>query len=182
MPGLKRKLIYTVGHSTRTFEAFVAILDSFEIQFLADIRTFPGSKRYPHFNKESLQNELAAHGIIYEHFPGLGGRRKAIPGSRNLAWKNEAFRGYADHMETAAFLDEIDKLGEIASRHTSVYMCSEAVWWRCHRSLLSDHLKWKGWEVLHIMDKNKSVEHPYTSPAKIINGRLNYETGEATLF
>lgn len=175
----QQKIIYTIGHSTRTEEEFIVILKSFKIELLADIRTYPGSKRYPHFNKENLQQKLADHEIIYRHFPELGGRRKPSKDSVNTAWKNDAFRGYADYMETTEFKNGIEKLEELASKHTTAYMCSEAVWWRCHRSLVSDYLKWKGWQVLHIMNENKSEEHPFTSPAKIVDGVLSYKDQQA---
>jgi uncharacterized protein (DUF488 family) len=175
------KIIYTIGHSTRTEEEFIAILGSFKIELLADIRTYPGSKRYPHFNKENLQQSLAAQNILYNHFPELGGRRKPAKDSKNTAWRNDAFRGYADYMETSDFKNGIEKLEELAIQFRTAYMCSEAVWWRCHRSLVSDYLKWKGWKVLHIMGENKSEEHPYTSPAKVIDGKLSYKE-EQTLF
>ena len=178
MPGPKEKIIYTIGHSTRTEDEFISILRSFSIQLLADIRTYPGSGRYPHFNKENLQQTLPEHGIAYKHFPALGGRRKALKDSKNTAWKNEAFRGYADYMGTESFISGIKELEELAEQYTTAYMCSEAVWWRCHRSLVSDHLKWKGWKVLHMMGEGKSQEHPYTSPAKIIDGVLVYTTNE----
>lgn len=175
-------LIYTIGHSTRSGDEFLSILRSFKIELLADIRTYPGSNRYPHFNKEYLQQILPREKIIYQHFPELGGRRKPLKDSRNDAWKNDAFRGYADHMESADFTQGIKKLAEEASQYKTAYMCSEAVWWRCHRSLVSDYLKWKGWEVMHIMNENKSEEHPYTSPAKIVDGQLSYQKEPKALF
>src|SRR5450759_5866358 len=94
----KQKIIYTIGHSTRTEEEFILILNSFKIELLADIRSYPGSKRYPHFNKENLQQTLIEHKIIYQHFPELGGRRKTLKDSKNTAWRTDAFRGYADYM------------------------------------------------------------------------------------
>ena len=178
----KQKIIYTIGHSTRTEEEFILILNSFKIELLADIRSYPGSKRYPHFNKENLQQTLLAHKIIYQHFPELGGRRKTLKDSKNTAWRNDAFRGYADYMETEDFKEGISRLEDFASQYKTAYMCSEAVWWRCHRSLVSDYLKWKGWQVMHIMSKNKSEEHPYTSPAKIVDDKLNYTENQQTLF
>lgn len=170
----QKNIIYTIGHSTKSIEEFVSLLQSFNIQLLADVRSYPGSKRYPHFNKEALQKTLPAHQIMYQHFPELGGRRKAMKDSKNTAWKNEAFRGYADYMETESFESAIIKLEEQALQYSTASMCSEAVWWRCHRSLISDYLKAKGWLVQHIMAINKSEEHPYTSAAKIVNGELNY--------
>ena len=178
----KQKIIYTIGHSTRTEKEFILILNSFKIELLADIRSYPGSKRYPHFNKENLQQTLLAHKIIYQHFPELGGRRKTLKDSKNTAWRNDAFRGYADYMETEDFKEGISRLEDFASQYKTAYMCSEAVWWRCHRSLVSDYLKWKGWLVMHIMSKNKSEEHPYTSPAKIVDDKLSYTENQQTLF
>lgn len=174
---LSNKIIYTIGHSTRSTEEFINLLQSFNIKLIADIRSYPGSKRYPHFNKETLQQTLPAHQIIYQHFPGLGGRRKASKNSKNIAWKNEAFRGYADYMETDNFKDAIILLEEIAVQQLTAYMCSEAVWWRCHRSMVSDYFKWKGWQVFHIMGPNTMQQHPYTAPAQIINDVLIYSKG-----
>jgi uncharacterized protein (DUF488 family) len=178
----QQKIIYTIGHSTRTQEEFISMLQSFKIELLADIRSYPGSTRYPHFNKENLQNILPEHTIIYQHFSELGGRRKTVKDSKNIAWKNDAFRGYADYMETENFKQGITKLEDIALKYKTAYMCSEAVWWRCHRSMVSDYLKWKGWQVLHIMAQNKSEEHPYTAPAKMVEGKLSYSKDQQTLF
>ncbi len=157
-------------------------MKAFNIQLLADIRSYPGSKRFPHFNKEILEKTLPAEGIVYKPFPDLGGRRKAKKNSINSAWKNIAFRGYADYMQTAEFKSGINELEKNASVNVTAYMCSEAVWWRCHRSLVSDYLKWKGWEVLHILSGKKAEEHPYTSPAKIVNGQLTYSSSQQKLF
>jgi uncharacterized protein (DUF488 family) len=168
------KKIWTIGHSTRTLEDFIAMLSSFHIEVLADVRNFPGSKRYPHFNKDNLGDALMQNQIEYVHFKDLGGRRKPVVGSVNTAWRHEAFRGYADYMATKAFHKAMDDLRTIASNRATAYMCSEAVWWSCHRSLISDQLKSEGWEVLHIMEKGKATEHPYTKPARIVNGRLSY--------
>ena len=182
MPLETRKVIYTIGNSTRSFDEFLKLLKHSNIQVLADIRAYPGSRRYPHFNKEALQNLLKQHGIQHLHLPGLGGRRKPSKDSKNIAWKNDAFRGYADYMETDIFKKEIIHLEEIALQSATAYMCSEAVWWRCHRALVSDYLKSNGWLVLHIINETKSEEHPYTSAAKIINGKLDYSGGESLLF
>jgi uncharacterized protein (DUF488 family) len=169
------KTIWTIGHSTRSLEEFIDILHSFDIELLADIRSFPGSRRYPHFNKEAMQRSLPLEKIEYRHFPNLGGRRKTNPDSKNIAWRNLAFRGYADYMETDEFKNAIIELEEFAAIKRTAYMCSEAVWWRCHRSMISDYLKVSGWKVLHIMGLEKSVEHPYTSPAHEKQGKLFYD-------
>lgn len=116
------------------------------------------------------------------HFVELGGRRKTTAASKNTGWKNTAFRGYADYMETEVFKNSIDKLKEVAEKENLAYMCSESVWWRCHRSLVSDVFKHDGWKVMHIMGVGKATEHPYTSPAQIIDGKLQYPSTENTLF
>jgi len=170
----QHKTIWTIGHSTRTFEEFVDIVKSFQIEVVADIRSYPGSKRYPHFNKEALEVSLPENNLKYIHLRELGGRRKAKPDSINTGWRHVAFRGYADYMETNAFKNGIIELEDIAGKERTAYMCSEAVWWRCHRSLVSDYLKVNGWTVMHIMGLGKSEEHPYTSPARIVNGHLVY--------
>lgn len=172
------KTIWTIGHSTHTAEEFIRMLDAFAIKTLVDIRTFPGSRRYPHFNKESLEKLLPQHNIEYIHMRELGGRRKPVKNSHNTAWRNEAFRGYADYTETTAFANAIHQLENIALKNRTAYMCSEAVWWRCHRSLVSDYLKIKGWTVMHIMTANKAEEHPYTSAAHIVGGKLTYKANE----
>jgi uncharacterized protein (DUF488 family) len=141
---------------------------------LADVRSFPGSRRYPHFNKENLAAALNGAGIRYEHFRELGGRRRARPDSLNLAWRNESFRGYADYMETSEFRAGIERLLELVQQERAAIMCSEAVWWRCHRSMISDYLKAQGIDVVHIMGEGKSEAHPFTSAARVVNGELSY--------
>jgi uncharacterized protein (DUF488 family) len=171
----KKKTIWTIGHSTHTLEDFIAMLHSFKIKLLVDIRSYPGSRRYPHFNKENLALSLPQNGIAYLHLAKLGGRRKTNPDSKNTAWRHPAFRSYADYMESEDFKEGIRELMEVASNQNTAYMCSEAVWWRCHRSLVSDYLKHLGYTVMHIMSEKKAEEHPYTSPAKIVNGELKYD-------
>jgi uncharacterized protein (DUF488 family) len=166
--------IWTIGHSTLGLEEFLSVLSSFQIGLLVDVRSFPGSRRYPHFNKENLRGSLTSARIEYLHMPELGGRRKTRPDSQNIAWRNESFRGYADYMETDAFREGIERLLELASERRTAIMCAEAVWWRCHRSLIADHLKAAGVSVTHILGEGKSDEHPYTSAAQIFNGKLSY--------
>jgi uncharacterized protein (DUF488 family) len=187
--------IWTIGHSTRSIDEFISLLKANKINLLADVRAFPGSKRYPHFNRETLTESLTAHGIRYEHFPELGGKRKSKPDSRNAAWRNASFRGYADYMETEQFQKGIERLLDVAGQGAAAWadaekkhdgweavtpcaiaiMCAEAVWWRCHRSLVADYLKVRGVEVLHILGANKVDPHPYTPAARIVNGELSYE-------
>jgi uncharacterized protein (DUF488 family) len=187
--------IWTIGHSTRTIDDFISLLKENEIKLLVDVRAWPGSKRYPQFNKDALAESLNVHGIRYEHFPELGGKRKSKPDSRNTAWRNASFRGYADYMETEQFQKGIERLLDVAGQgapawaaaevrhdgweavtpwHTAI-MCAEAVWWRCHRSLIADYLKARGVEVLHVLGANKVEPHPYTSASRIVNGELSYE-------
>ena len=166
--------IWTVGHSTRSGEEFIEILKAHQIQVLVDVRTYPGSRRYPQFNRAALAESLAAVGIRYLHEPRLGGRRRPRPDSDNTAWRNEQFRGYADHMETDEFKNGVTELLELAANARVAVMCAEAVWWRCHRSLIADYLKAEGHEVVHILDEKKTEEHPFTSAARVIDGRLSY--------
>jgi uncharacterized protein (DUF488 family) len=168
-------VIWTIGHSTHSIEDFLKMLHSFKIQTLVDIRNYPGSKRYPHFNKEALQASLPVHGIQYLHLKELGGRRKPVQNSVNTAWRNEAFRGYADYMQTIEFKNAINTLRNIAQKQFTAYMCSEAVWWSCHRALVSDYLKIEGWTVMHIMNVGKATEHPFTKPAIVVDGQLRYD-------
>ena len=171
---LKKIKIWTIGHSTRSIEEFIAMLAAFQIQILADVRSFPGSRRYPHFNRENLSESLNEKGIDYFHFLELGGRRRARADSLNLAWRNESFRGYADYMEMPQFVDGITGLVELAGKKRTAIMCSEAVWWCCHRSLISDYLKANGMEVEHILSAAKSEPHPFTSAATIVDDQLSY--------
>jgi len=165
---------WTIGHSTRSIDEFIDALKSFEIQNLADVRSFPGSRRYPQFNKEDLRASLAATGIGYLHLPELGGRRRAKPDSLNMAWQSKTFRGYADYMETEDFQKRILRLLGVGRELWTAIMCAEAVWWRCHRSLISDYLKANEVEVTHIMAAGKSEPHPFTSAASIVDGKLSY--------
>lgn len=166
--------VWTIGHSTRPIEEFVELLASFRIGALVDVRTYPGSRRYPQFNKVQLAASLAEAGVEYHHAPELGGRRHAKPDSLNMAWRNEMFRGYADYMESDEFREGIGRLVGLATERRTAIMCAEAVWWRCHRSLIADYLKAKGITVLHIAAAAKSEEHPFTSAARIVRGELSY--------
>lgn len=150
-------------------------LKAHQIQALADIRRYPGSRKYPHFNMDDLTESLPKNDIIYCHFEKLGGRRKAKPDSVNQVWHHPSFRGYADYMESDEFRTAMEELKAIASKRKTAIMCSEAVWWSCHRAMISDYLKADGWKVFHIMSPAKTTEHPYTKPAKIEDGKLIYK-------
>lgn len=168
------KTVWTIGHSTHSLDELVAMLHSFNIQIVVDIRSYPGSRKFPQFNKEALELSLPENNIEYIHLKKLGGRRNVNPESKNTTWRHAAFRGYADYMESESFAEGIKELIVIALEKRTAYMCSEAVWWRCHRSMVSDYLKVHGWDVQHIMGVDKSSEHPYTQPARIVAGELTY--------
>ena len=174
MKTLENKTIFTIGHSTRTMEEFLDLLFSFDIKILADIRRLPGSRKYPQFDQDNLRKSLEENGIKYIYIEDLGGRRKISPDSKNTTWRNKSFQGYADYMETESFENGVKELEKLALEKNTAMMCSEAVWWRCHRSMVSDYLKAKGWEVLHIMALGKATEHPYTAPARIIGNQVFY--------
>ncbi|MDQ6652680.1 MAG: DUF488 domain-containing protein [Acidobacteriota bacterium] len=167
--------IWTIGHSTRSADEFNEVLRTHDIQALVDMRSFPGSRRFPHFNKAQLELTLESLGITFLHLPALGGRRRPSPNSRNTAWKNSSFRAYADHMESREFQKGISVLLELGKEQRTSVMCAEALWWRCHRSLISDFLKAKSIEVIHILDAKHTETHPYTSAARIVSGRLSYQ-------
>src|SRR5207247_1185725 len=148
--------IWTIGHSTRTIDEFISLLKENEIKLLVDVRAWPGSRRYPQFNKDALAESLSAHGIRYEHFLELGGRRRPRSDSKNTAWRNASFRGYADYMETEEFHKGVERLLGLAREAGRVaIMCAEAVWWRGHRSLISDYLIVRGIEVMRILVAKK---------------------------
>jgi uncharacterized protein (DUF488 family) len=174
--------IWTIGHSTRGIDEFISLLEKNGIKLLADVRSWPGSKRHPQYNKEALAKSLSECGIRYEHFVELGGRRKPRRDSGNTAWRNASFRGYADHMETEDFRKGVERLLDLSRKvGPTAIMCAEALWWRCHRALLSDYLKACGVNVMHILGANHLEPHPFTSAARIVNGKLSYAADEALL-
>ena len=174
------KRIYTIGHSTRGLDEFTALLEEHGIARLADIRRYPGSRRYPHFSGESLQQTLPSRGIAYEHFDSLGGRRKASAGSENGAWNNDQFRGYADHMATDEFRSAVARL--LADERSTAVMCAEAVPWRCHRNLLSDDLLRRGVEVIHIIGAGSAQLHALSKMARLKPDRVIYPPQQSTIF
>lgn len=171
----QNRTIWTIGHSTRTFEEFLRLLNNDAIEQLIDVRRYPGSRKFPQFNTEALQVALIENKIGYSHMEALGGRRKASAASQNTVWNHPSFRGYADYMGTSGFQEALKSLEITASEKKCAIMCSEAVWWRCHRSMISDQLKANGWTVIHIMGGNQHQEHPFTKPAKVIKGQLTYK-------
>jgi uncharacterized protein (DUF488 family) len=166
--------IWTIGHSNRSLETFLELLTGYGLEAVADVRRFPGSRSQPQYNQETLPAALAAQDIAYRWFPALGGRRKALPDSPNTVWRNASFRGYADHMATEEFATGLKQFLEFAASARTTLMCAEAVWWRCHRALISDLLRVRGFEVVHVLDEKHTKIHPYTSAARIVRGKLSY--------
>ena len=166
--------IWTIGHSTRSIEEFLELLQASSIEAIADVRRHAGSRKYPHFNPEALEQSLSEAGIEYHAFVDLGGRRKTRPDSQNTVWRNASFRGYADYMETSEFDEALTRLTELAEQKRTTLLCAEAVWWRCHRALVSDALKARGGEVHHILGPGKIQAHPYTSAARVVDGGVSY--------
>ena len=168
--------LWTIGHSTHSFDAFVALLRAHEIDRLADVRLIPKSKRHPHFAIEHLSTALPRQGIAYRHFRDLGGHRRPRPDSPNAAWRNESFRGYADYLTSDAFVASLAALLDWASEPGArvAIVCAEAVFWRCHRQLIADALLARGHEVLHITSTSAATPHTLTSFARVREGRLNY--------
>jgi uncharacterized protein (DUF488 family) len=177
-PSAAPTTIWTIGHSTRAIEEFLSLLAGSRIEAIVDVRSFPGSRRYPQYGREALAATLAAHAIGYHWLPALGGRRRASPDSPNTAWRNASFRGYADYMSSAEFAQGLAKLSEASNKARTAIMCSEALWWRCHRSMIADALCVRGIKVVHILDAKHSVVHPMTSPARIVGGVLSYAARE----
>ncbi len=142
--------MYTVGHSTRSAQELLTLLDEADVKLIADVRAFPSSRRHPQFNRGALAQWLAEAGIRYMHLPGLGGRRDPVPGSPNGGWREPAFRGYADHLASDEFRTALGQLEAAAGDVATAIMCAEAVWWRCHRRLIADALVVRGWRVEHL--------------------------------
>ena len=166
--------LWTIGHSNRPIAEFVDMLSAHGVTLVADVRRFAGSRKFPQFNPPELERSLASAGTGYIAMPELGGRRKALADSPHSAWRSEAFRGYADYMDTPEFAAAAESLARVARDDRVAVMCSEAVWWRCHRSMIADYFKAHGWEVLHIMGPGEAKEHPFTPVARIVDGLLTY--------
>ncbi len=168
--------LYTIGHSTHPLDEFVNLLTGHDVQLLADVRRFPSSQRYPHFNGKPLAAELARMGVEYEWILALGGRRgkQDIGESPNLALRNQSFRNYADYMLTAEFQASADELLEKSKATRICIMCSESVFWRCHRRLISDYALSLGREVQHIMPDGRLQPHSLTDGVSLAGGRLTY--------
>jgi uncharacterized protein (DUF488 family) len=167
-------VIHTIGHSTHTADAFLALLKAHEVRQVADIRSLPRSKRHPQFNGDALDAFLGAAGITYRHFRALGGLRKPRPDSVNTAWRHPSFRGYADHMQTSEFQDAVRELEVFAVSGSTTVMCAEAVWWQCHRRLLSDALLVRGVIVRHIVSLAAPKPHELSEFGRKQDGWVIY--------
>lgn len=168
--------LLTVGHGTLPGDAFTRLLAGAQVGLLADVRSTPGSRRHPQFGRAVLERVLPAAGIAYRWEPDLGGRRRAVPGSPNTALRDEGFRGYADHMDTPAFAEAVDRVLRDAERTLAAVMCAESVWWRCHRRLIADavvllHRR----PVAHLFHDGRVVPHVPAPEARVVGGRLRYD-------
>ncbi|MDH5823227.1 DUF488 domain-containing protein [Luteimonas sp. RD2P54] len=166
--------LWTVGHSTHDWDAFVALLREAGIAAVADVRRYPGSRRHPQYAAEAMAKALPRAGIAYESFTELGGRRPARPDSPNTGWRNASFRGYADYMATSGYAAGRTRLEALAAAAPTAVMCAEVLWWQCHRALVSDDFKARGWEVVHLQPGGRSQAHPWSGAARIVDGRLDY--------
>jgi uncharacterized protein (DUF488 family) len=173
--------VWTIGHSTRTSEAFLAVLHAHRIEAVVDVRRFPGSRRLPQFNEATLAGGLEPAGIAYRSLPSLGGRRRPDPDSVNTGWRHEAFRGYADHLASAEFADGLDELLMIAGGLRTAVMCAEMLWWQCHRRLIADVLTTLGHAVLHIQTERPAEPHRLAAPARLVDGVLSYAAPQQSL-
>ena len=173
-------VVFTVGHSTRSLDDFIAMLVAHGVQRLVDVRTVPRSRHNPQFNRETLPQELKSAGIDYVHRPELGGLRKPRPDSVNTGWRNVSFRGYADHMQTDAFGQGLDALIAQAPREQLALMCAEAVPWRCHRSLIGDALLARGVPVEEIVDARRRTPHRLTPFAVIDGTKVTYPPADVS--
>jgi uncharacterized protein (DUF488 family) len=170
-PKGSRGLVLTAGHSTRTFEQFLGLLREAGADHLVDVRRFPGSRRHPQFDEAVLRKRLRREGgVRYSHLPGLGGRRPPRQESPNAGWTNPSFRGYADHMATPLFRADFGRLVELCEGGERVcLMCSEAVWWRCHRRMIADALLVRGFVVEHVLGERRRMAHALTPWAKVVD-------------
>jgi uncharacterized protein (DUF488 family) len=177
------KEIFTIGHSTRTAEGFLSLLETHGIRAVADVRTVPRSRRHPQFESAALAEFLRDHAIGYRHFPGLGGLRRPRKDSPNTGWRNASFRGYADHMATASFREGLRELEIFAGQMPAGIMCAEAVPWRCHRSLIADALDARGWTVLHVTGGAPAKRHAPTPFLRVEGEEFVYKDPDIrTLF
>lgn len=177
-----RPALHTIGHSTHPIEIFLALLAQHQIAAIADVRSFPSSRRWPQFNQDNLKVSLEGRGIRYCWLKALGGRRRSTrTDSPHSAWQLPAFRAYADYTESAEFAAGLKELLDVAIDARTAIMCSEGLWWRCHRRIISDHLVVRGWEVRHVMPDGKLTTHALAEFASVDDGRIVYDGGQQRL-
>ncbi len=168
------RALWTLGHSTRGWEALLELLMGADIAVVADVRRFPASRRHPQYAAAAMAPALARAGIDYLPLPALGGRRDPRPDSPNTGWRSAGFRGYADYMDTAAYRAARDRLAGTAAHRRTAILCAEADWRHCHRQLIADDFKTAGWDVVHLLGPGHHEPHPYSDPARVVAGRLDY--------
>lgn len=173
-------LVYTIGHSTRTLDEFLELLQHYRVELLLDVRTVPRSRHVPHFNSEILIRSLEDQGIEYRHLKRLGGLRKPGKDSSNQGWRNLSFRGFADYMQTDDFRKVLMEALDLTAKKRAAFMCAEAVPWRCHRSLIADVLVVRRWEVTHILSEKSSQAHALTPFALVEGERILYPKAKAS--
>ena len=178
---VERPTVLTVGHSNHPIEKFLGILQAHAVARVVDVRRFPVSRKWPHFDAESLAKSLPAAGIDYAGMPELGGRRKPRPDSPHVAWRVDAFRGYADFLDTPEFAASLAKAMELARDRRSALMCAEALPWRCHRSILADAFLARGWEVLEIVNDKDARPRKLPDFARLDGDRVIYDGGQLPL-
>ena len=171
---MAQNVLFTIGHSTRSIEAFLELLNAHNVRHLVDVRSIPKSRYVPQFNTDALASSLRAAHIGYTHLKALGGRRHSRKNSTNTGWRNTSFRGYADYMSTPQFAEGLAALTESARASTTAIMCAEALPWRCHRCLISDALTLRGWEVRDILTTAPAGEHHLTPFLKVVDGQPTY--------
>jgi uncharacterized protein (DUF488 family) len=176
---VRPRVVFTIGHSTRTIADFIRLLKAHKVQRVIDVRTIPRSRHNPQFNRDQLSPALHRARMHYTHMPGLGGLRHARRDSLNTAWRNASFRGYADYMQTAEFDDNLRRCLALARRERVVLMCAEAVPWRCHRSLIADALIVRGIEAMEITSGVRARRHALTQWARVIGTRVTYPAARA---
>jgi len=172
------RTLFTIGHSTLPIEEFIRLLQTHEIDEIADVRSIPKSRHCPQFNTGALAESLRSAGVRYTHIAKLGGRRHTRKDSINLGWRNASFRGYADYMATPQFAEGLDALSHIAGERSTAIMCAEAVPWRCHRSLIADAMIVRGWDVRDILSSAPPAAHELTPFLRVVDGQLTYPGSE----
>lgn len=174
--------LFTIGHSTHPIETFIGLLSAHRIAMLVDVRSYPSSRRWPQFNQAELQRSLEQAGVAYRWAKALGGRRSSKRSdSPHSAWEHPAFRAYADYAETVEFANGLSELMQAAREARTVIMCSEGLWWRCHRRIIADHLTVRGWEVAHVMPVGKLAAHVLPDFASVDGERIVYDGGQRSL-